>query len=202
MKFNFKKYELENLINTYNKYIFSYEIQLYILNNIKLLTKKDGTAYTNFIKTFDVEALKPQLEKKYNCKMGAGSCVYIVETDYNYEIHFNINNNCACSDSILYITKRFYMDELSKEKADTIPSDRIYGGGFIRKYYNIYSIEELESVINTQKENIKNIINKYKLKIKNLKPLKNYINKFIENLNKLQTGDADYYWDEISKLIY
>lgn len=199
MRINFNKEEFNKLTNQLNNYILSNDIKIFILDNLKLLTKKNGDDFQDIKKAFDIESLKTILAQKYNCIWGNGSYILLSVSDYDFEIKFNIKN----IKDTLYIKRRFYIDELKQEEREKISKDRILGGGILREYYYISSNKELKEAIQNTKQSLINYQNYYKEKLAKCEKLKDYVLEFIKNVNTLQKNDySDFFHKEISNLIY
>ena len=154
-----RKYE--ELLLQHERYIKNYEVQLFILENLKLLKKKDGTDYQNIKKAFDIESLKPLINKQFNCKIGYGSSLYLAETEFDYEINYSIDYSKGIK-GIAYIKKKVYADDLTEEvrklKAHKIKKDDSWS----RAYYNNDTTEEIQEYINKNINLIKEYITREK----------------------------------------
>lgn len=184
-----------------NQYLFNYQTQLEILENLKLLKKKDGTDFANPQKMFDIETLKKHFSKK-GYKMGCGSCLYLVESDYDYQIKYSLNNQ----QGTLYIKKRVYVDELTQEERKQKEHKTIKECSWTRAYYNNTTTEEIRTVIESLKVSIKTHIEAEKLAIKQIDKLIKITAKYIEQVNQATQNQfrltkSSFYRDEIASLI-
>ena len=198
---NYTKFEELKNKRTTNAEI--YKIELEILNNLNLLKKKDGSNYQNPLKMFDIETIKKHFEKK-GFKMGSGSCVYLTEDEYNYKINFSLNS----ISSTLYLKKRVYIDELTKEEQEKITQEKIIlGGGWVRKYYNLSTVEEMQKEIEERKEVIKKWLDAENVSIKQLKKVLSLTEKYIKDVNEATKNpfknykETSFYKSEIASLI-
>lgn len=180
LRLNENKYN--ELLLQHEKYMKNYEVQLFILENLKLLKKKDGTDFQNIKKAFDIESLKSLIEKEYKCKMGCGSWLYLTETEYHYEINYSIDYSKGIK-GIAYITKKVYADDLTEEvrklKAHKIRKD----DSWTRAYYNNDTTEEIQEYINKHINHIKEYIAKEKKAIACLPKIKAITEKYIKEFN-------------------
>lgn len=186
----------DKLVKRHERMLKDYEISIFILENIKLLKKKDGTDFKDIKKTFDIEDLKSQLEKKYNCKMGCGSCVYLIETEFDFEIHFSINN----FSSTVYVKKKVYADDLSQEEREKNAYRIRKDSSITRAYYNIDTVDEIKKYINIQLNDYKKFAEDERKIISNLPKLKKLTQKYLDELEKSGAGFG-LYRDDVASLI-
>ena len=193
----FSDLDYNNLIKHTKNNLKNYEIQLEILNNITFLKKKDGGDFQNIKKSFDIETLEKYLKSKYGYVS-----LYLSESDYDYSICFTVDNLRGT----VYITKRVYVDDISKETAEA-KSYKIQTT-FTRQYYNNDTVDELKEVVEKQKQFISRYIEREKIAISQLDTLKEIANNFIKECNeRLKNEYADFeklsfYGSDIKELFY
>lgn len=196
LRLNENKYN--ELLLQHERYIKNYEVQLFILENLKLLKKKDGTDYQNIKKAFDIESLKPLINKQFNCKIGCGSYLYLAETEFDYEINYSIDYSKGIK-GIAYIKKKVYADDLTEEvrksKAHKIRKD----DSWTRAYYNNDTTEEIQEYINKNINLIKECITREKNVIATLPAIKTITEKYIKEFN--DKISCKVYCDDIRNLI-
>jgi len=174
--YSLNNYEVEEVKKGIEKTISNYKLQLDIINNLKLLSKKDGSSFKDVKKCFDIESLK----KHYNTKNDGISWLYLEAGEYDITINIKYNNIDTC----LYLPYRVYLDELKENEKELIESDRICGGGFIREYFYLYKIDEIKKLLNKKKSELEYFLNFELLRLKNFNKLIKKCNSFIESLNK------------------
>ena len=174
--YKLNNYKIEEVKKQIEKTINSYKLQLDIINNLKLLSKKDGSSFKDVKKCFDIESLK----KHYNIKNNGITWLYLEAGEYDIKINIKYNN----IDTILYLPYRVYLDELKKDEADQVEPDRICGGGIYREYFYLYKIDEIKKLLNKKKNELEYFLNFELLRLKNFNKLIKKCNSFIESLNK------------------
>ncbi len=183
----------ENLTNNIQNNINSYKYQILILENLKLLTKKDGSDFQNINKCFDIESLKQFLENKgYSVQW-----LYLHVSDYDFEIHFKING----TDATAYIKRRIYTDEITQDQLKEIDSSRVLGGGWIRKHYYLNSTKEIENKIQETITKLNGYLEREQQKLANTTKLFKVVAKFTKDINELMENGSEFYLSEIQDLI-
>lgn len=183
----------KNLTNNIQNNINSYKYQILILENLKLLTKKDGTDFQNINKCFDIESLKQFLENNgYSVQW-----LYLNVTDYDFQIEFKIND----TRSTAYITRRIYTDEITNEQLKEIDSSRILGGGWIRQRYYLNSTKEIQNKIQETITKLNGFLEREQQKLANTTKLFKVVEKFTKDINELMENGSEFYLSEIQDLI-
>lgn len=183
----------ENLKNNIQNNINSYKYQILILENLKLLTKKDGTDFQNINKCFDIESLKQFLENKgYSVQW-----LYLNITDYDYQIEFKIND----TRSTAYIKRRIYTDEITNEQLKEIDPSRVLGGGWLRKHYYLNSTKEIKNIIQETITKLNGFLEREQQKLSKTTKLFKIVEKFTKDINELMENGSEFYLSEIQDLI-
>ena len=198
MNYYFNENKFNELEKSRKNNLFTYQIKKYMLLNLNLLTKKDGSDFANITKCFDIENLKTLLSKKYNV-----SYLYLTVSDYNFEINYGIDN----LQGVLYIRRRVYFDEIKSQEEKQKKEYKKHGGGWLREYYNNNTTEEIRDEILSLIEQMDIYIKREQQTIKQLPTLKRETQKYIKSLNENLINDFDtiynksFWASEIKELI-
>ena len=146
-------YKFEDLRKKYQGYVVYYQDLLHLLNNIKFVTKKDGTPYQNMVKNIDISNVKLE-----NIGVSLRAVTYTIKG--GNELHFWFKDKLG----------RFqdYNIQLSTDfDIKNIEPSRIIKEPYLNPYY-VMNLDDVKKYIEAQKKSVQEWLDK------DLKILKNF----------------------------